>query len=375
MKKRKIYFSKIKKAVFTMIIIYLIASTLIFPENSINAAKDALILCANVLVPSLFPFFVFSSLLINIGFATLISRPMQAVMRPVFGVSGKGALCLVLGIISGYPLGASCVCDMYKEGSLSKQEAQNLLAFCNNSGPLFVIGCVGASMYQSRQIGIALYIIHIISSIMVGIILSLFIRRTNPSTNSNINISASKPLSAIIKDSISGAVNNILLVCGFTVLFSVVISSLKPFSDGSTLSLLISGITEISTGTKNIALSALPLDMRLAITSFLIGFGGISVYLQVASFVSKTDLCTKLYVAGKTLQAVISFVISIFIFKNISVQTYADFIYPIRPYELIDFGAAIKLSFLYLASAVLVMILFWFIEKVCIWQEKVKHKK
>ena len=242
MKQKKIYFPKIKKVVLTLIIIYLVASTLTFPENSITAAKDALILCANVLVPSLFPFFVFSSLLINIGFASLISRPMQTIMRPVFGVSGKGALCLVLGIISGYPLGASCVCDMYKEGTLSKQEAQNLLAFCNNSGPLFIIGCVGASMYQSRQIGITLYIIHIISSIMVGIILSLFIRRTNHSAHQDINISASKPLAVIIKEAVSGAVNNILLVCGFTVLFSVVISSLKPFSEGGILSLLISGI-------------------------------------------------------------------------------------------------------------------------------------
>ncbi|MBE7026293.1 MAG: hypothetical protein E7410_01810 [Ruminococcaceae bacterium] len=374
MKKKRIYFSKIKKAVFAMIIIYLIATTLIFPENTINASKDALNLCANVLVPSLFPFFVFSSLLINLGFATLVSHPMQVIMRPVFGVSGKGALCFVLGIISGYPLGAACVCDMYKQGELSKQEAQNLLAFCNNSGPLFIIGCIGASMYQSRQIGITFYIIHIISSVLVGFILSLFIRRTSYFAKSNINISVSKPLSVIIKEAVSGSVNNILLVCGFTVLFSVVISSLKPFFNSSALLLLISGVIEISTGTKNVAFSLLPLDMRLAITSALIGFGGISVYLQVSSLVSGTDLSTIFYITGKILQALISFVISLFVFKNIYVQTYADYIYPIRSYELIDFGAAMKLSLLYMASIIVVMVLFWLIEKVCMWRQKAKHK-
>ena len=375
MLKKRLLFKKMKKSTFTIVIIYLIACTLIFPESSLNAAKDALILCANILVPSLFPFFVFSSLLINIGFATLISRPMQNVMRPLFGVSGKGALCFVLGIISGYPLGAKCVCDMYKQGALSKQEAQNLLAFCNNSGPLFIIGCIGASMYQNRQIGIILYIIHIISSVLVGVILSFFIRRTNHFAQSDINISVSKPLAVIIKEAISGSVNNILLVCGFTVIFSVVISSLKPFWGDGLLSLLTSGIIEISSGTKNIAVSALPLDMRLAITSALIGFGGISVYLQVASFVSDTNLSTAFYIVGKALQALISLVISLFVFKNISVQVYADYFYPVRSYELIDFTAAIKLSCLYIASTILVMVLFWLIEKMHLWHKRAKYKK
>ena len=141
------------------------------------------------------------------------------------------------------------------------------------------------------------------------------------------------------------------------------------------LSLLTSGIIEISSGTKNIAVSALPLDMRLAITSALIGFGGISVFLQVASFVSDTNLSTAFYIVGKALQALISLVISLFAFKNISVQVYADYFYPVRSYELIDFTAAIKLSCLYIASTILVMVLFWLIEKMYLWHKRAKYKK
>jgi hypothetical protein len=72
----------------------------------------------------------------------------------------------ICGIISGYPIGAKSVCDIYARGKISKSEAESLLAYCNNSGPLFVIGAVGVGIYGSLTVGVALYMVHIFCAIM-----------------------------------------------------------------------------------------------------------------------------------------------------------------------------------------------------------------
>ena len=76
-----------------------------FPEASAAAAQEGVRLCLDLLVPSLFPFFVFSSLVIVTGLADAVSRPFQALMLPLFGVGGPGAAALGLGLIGGYPVG------------------------------------------------------------------------------------------------------------------------------------------------------------------------------------------------------------------------------------------------------------------------------
>lgn len=59
-----------------------------------------------------------------------------------------------MGIISGYPIGAKIVTEFRKNGDCSRAEAERLLAFTNNSGPLFIIGTVGVSMFGNTLIRI-----------------------------------------------------------------------------------------------------------------------------------------------------------------------------------------------------------------------------
>ncbi len=63
-------------------------------------------------------------------------------MKPIFNVPGIGAYAFIMGIISGYPVGAKIVTEFRKNGECSKVEAERLLSFSNNSGPLFIIGTV-----------------------------------------------------------------------------------------------------------------------------------------------------------------------------------------------------------------------------------------
>ena len=124
-----------------------------FPEESLEAAREGITLCLDVLIPSLFPFFVLSSLLIETGVAGLCARPLSRWMYPLFGVGGAGAAALVLGLIGGYPAGARTIAQLVERGECSREEARRLSRFCNNCGPAFFLGAVGMGVFGSKEVG------------------------------------------------------------------------------------------------------------------------------------------------------------------------------------------------------------------------------
>ena len=115
------------------------------PQESMDAARDGLALCGNVIIPSLFPFFVLSSLVVELGMSRYLGRLLEGVMAPLFRVGGACSSALALGFVGGYPVGARTAIALYENGQCSKTEAERLLAFCNNSGPAFILGVVGTS--------------------------------------------------------------------------------------------------------------------------------------------------------------------------------------------------------------------------------------
>ena len=124
------------------------AALLLFPDVSAAAAREGVALCLQTVLPSLFPFFVLSSLLVQSDVPRLLSRAMAGVMYPLFGVSGAGASALILGLLGGYPVGARTVAELYGRGEIAREEAEQLLAFCNNSGPGFFLGVCGTAVLR-----------------------------------------------------------------------------------------------------------------------------------------------------------------------------------------------------------------------------------
>ena len=129
-------------------------------------------------------------------------------------------------------------------------------------------------------------------------------------------------LGEVLTDSIMKAINTVVLIGGFVVLFSVIISMLDNskvlFFLSSFLNPLfnlfgissyysagfISGIIELTNGVSTISLlPAKAISLNIILCAFLIGFGGISVLLQVLSITSKNRISIKPYVYGKFLQA------------------------------------------------------------------------
>ena len=72
-----------------------------WPRETMSAMKDGLSLCGNVIVPSLFPFLVLSTLVVELGMSRYLGRLLEPVMAPLFRVNGACATALALGFIGG----------------------------------------------------------------------------------------------------------------------------------------------------------------------------------------------------------------------------------------------------------------------------------
>ena len=243
---------------------------------------------------------------------------------------GEGAIALIMGIISGYPTGAKIAVNFRENNICSKEEAERLLAFTNNSGPLFIIGTVGISLFGNVRIGYILLISHIISCLIVGIIFrnwkkwkSKFRNLYEYKEEKQIRL---KDLGEILGNSIKKSIITILNIGGFIVIFSVIISILEESNffeiienfcsniniPNGVATGVISGIIELTNGVNKISFLGSS-NLYIILASFLIGFGGISVLLQVYSVISKSDISIKPYFYGKLLQSIFSTMITFII--------------------------------------------------------------
>lgn len=138
---------------------------------------------------------------------------------------GESAICLILGTLSGYPMGAKLACNLKENKVCTKYEAERLIAFTNNSGPLFIIATVGISMFFSKEIGFLLLVTHLLASLTVGFLFRNW-KRNHDEISKNFlnnskkteNISFSN-LGEILGDSIKSSINLIMTIGGFIVLF------------------------------------------------------------------------------------------------------------------------------------------------------------
>lgn len=284
--------------------------------DAAGACRDALYMCGRLIVPSLFPFFVLSAMLNRLGLPGVLGRMLAPAAARVYGISGAGASSLLLGLTGGYPAGAAYIADMERSGTISTDEGERLLAFCNNSGPAFIIGAVGVGAFGSVKTGLFLYGIHIISALVTG----LFFRgKTSAEITQPIlldSISPAQALSASVKQSVLSLLN----ICGFVMCFSVITSLLDSQGYFSLLCGLLSrtfgwelhfsralltGILEL--GSSVGALEGLsPAPASLALSAGILGWGSLSVHFQTLSVLSDSNIKGTLHFAGRLLSAAIS---------------------------------------------------------------------
>lgn len=314
--------SKYRDVVLGVALLCAGSALVLYPAQSMDAGRQGLQLCANVIFPSLFPFFVLSSLVVELGMARYLGHALEGLMWPLFRVSGAGASALVLGFVGGYPVGARTAIQLYEKGLLAKPEVQRLLAFCNNSGPAFILGVAGAGVFGSGTVGLLLYCVHMISSLCVGLLFRFYgrsasdraVRRSAPQFQTT-------RFSAAFTNSIKSSCSSVLNICAFVVFFTVAIRLLSlcgimdvaahllttlPLPLDLTMARqLLTGLIEVSSGVTAL-MGEGALSGRISMAAFMLGWAGLSVHCQVLSFLGDSGLSAFSYVLGKGLHGLLS---------------------------------------------------------------------
>lgn len=384
--RRKIYDAFIIAALF-----FAVVALLLFPQESMQGVTDGLTLCINVLIPSLFPFFVLSSLMVKLGVAQYFGKILEPVMRPLFNVGGACSSAFVLGFVGGYPVGAKTAISLYENGCIEKDEAERLLAFSNNSGPAFILGVVGVGIFASSRVGLMLYAAHAVASIIVGILFRNWGRRRSKQA---VQYGGDNPVreqrqarsfqdvrfSRAFVQSVTGAFQTTLNICAFVIFFTVfirllflagIIPAAATFLGGVLARLgldptwaetLVIGFIELTSGVWSLNAAAGELSSAIAMVAFMLGWAGLSVHCQVLSFIGDSGLSVRSYILGNFLHGGISAVL-IFILTRImpfhtDVASYL--VEGVQGIAAMDFGATIRISSfsaLFLWTAVLLICL------------------
>ncbi len=265
-----------------------------------RAAAEALALCGRSVIPALFPFLVLSILLISLGFGELVSPYLAGLMTPLFRLPGCASSALLLGLAGGYPIGAQTAARLYREGALTRGEAERLLTFCNNSNPVFLISVLGAGAFGSVRTGVWLWLIHILSALLAGLAFRRGGEDGSPQYVTRQSASQGPSFSTALVEAVRGGLSGMLSVCAFVIFFYVLASPLA--SLGGRLGPLLVGVTELFSMTP-----LLPADgFGFVLASGCAGWGGLSVLCQTAAVLEGSGLRLRTCLLGKILQGLLA---------------------------------------------------------------------
>jgi sporulation integral membrane protein YlbJ len=325
-----------------MLMFILIFLIMKYPQISVNSARDGINLWLFIVLPSLLPFFMINDMLISLKVPDNLSRLFAPFARILFNTSGFGAYVFIMSIFSGYPTGAKITSDLIENKKISPSEGQKILSFSSTSGPLFIVGVIGASMLKSTSAGYILISAHILGAIINGIVFSFILGRDNKNDLKLEKVkSKSKPISEILTTAIINSFYTGVIIGGYIILFSVVISLLNKIEFFKIISFLLSNALfipihianlighfleaslEISNGTKIISDLSIQIDQKLILLSFIVAFSGLSIIGQVASLISKSKISLNIYILSKLTHGIISSILCyLFIYYNFfSIQT------------------------------------------------------
>ena len=279
-----------------MIILLFVCFEILVDSNSIlNSILFSLDIFKNNVFPSLFPFFVVSSLLIKYGLPEFMSIFFGGLMNKMFRINGKCSFIFFMSILSGNPACAKYTRDLYLDGSINIYEASKILCFSSFTSPLFILGGL-TILLNNGKVPILILVCHYLGNIILG----FFIRNYHPSKKEKANffdainlmhnkrISNKENFGTIITNSLIDSINTLLLILG-VITFSLLITTIidNNINLNSTLQGVLNGFIEMTQGLKYISLEPISLKLKATISVMIISFGGFSVHLQVMSVLSE----------------------------------------------------------------------------------------
>ena len=309
------------EAFFSVIIFAIMLIIISNPKRYTSGTIAGLKLFFTSVLPGLFPFMLLTKLLTELNFVLHLSQKLNKPANFLFHTSGLGFYTLIMSILSGYPIGAKIISELYTKGMISESEAKKMSVFCTTSGPIFVIGAIGVGMFCSMKIGIIIYLAHIISSIVLGIVYAYF----HKNSIQPLTLSPIKKHDNIFGECVLQTINSLFVVGAYITIFyliSELLDGLKFFNaltyilspiitflniDASTTKSILCGILEVTRGAKE--LSQKTNVFSICACTGILSFSGISIIMQSMVFLKQAKIKMHNFVLTKVMHSILSIII------------------------------------------------------------------
>lgn len=304
-----------KTKFITLCTILFLGLLFIFPQISFESAKSGLLLWFNTVVPTLLPFLILSNFMIYFKITPFISKIFAPIICPILKISKNACYPVIIGMLSGYPLGAKTCNDFVEEKLISRKEGNDLILLCNNASPMFLTYYVSCYCLNAESRQYIYYSIVILSSFLTFILFRLV------SSSSSETKAVCKPTSIIqntetnflpfLDKAIISSAAILVKVGGYIILFSILANQiisipLLPLHIKS----FIAAIFELTIGTRSLSdISVFSYQTKTALILSLSSFGGFSALLQTKSVILSSRLSIKRYFVGKCVSASFTYIL------------------------------------------------------------------
>lgn len=242
----------------------------------------------NSLFPSIFPILIISDFILSSDLIYYINKIFGSLFRRLFKVCSYGSYVFIMSMFSGCPSNAKYINDLINSKVINKDEAIKILSMSLLYNPLLIIAI---TPYLKLNEQLFILIVNLICNIIVGLLNRNY--KANISTNNYIKKNFN------LVNSISNAINTLLLILGSVCLF-MGLSFILPFSHP-----LITGIFEITSGISMINLFEVDSYYKIIFTVIMMSFGGLSILMQIKSILKDADLDYSLYYKSRIIHLVL----------------------------------------------------------------------
>lgn len=321
-KNARISKSRISFALCSLISTALFITAIVFSNQCKKGAFDGIEYCLKILVPSLFPFMVLSSLLINCGASDFVKRKMRFITK-IFPHSPPDMITvLLLCLTGGYPVGAKCISALYQSGKVTENQAERMSLWAVGAGPGFLITYVGVELLNSKKAGFILLISQSISVLILAVLCELFYKAKTENAKNEAKgaINADYDFSHAVVKSTAQGVTAIVSMCAMVVFFSSFLEIARHLlADYKFLAKCIDVFGEVTS-----ACRLLSSNGDLTLFAFAVGFGGFCVHFQIFAFLSCVHVRKLLFFVVRIAQGVITAAAAqiLFYFFPISVEVF-----------------------------------------------------
>lgn len=285
-----------------------------FPESTSQGISNGVDLSLGTLIPSLFPFMVLSSFIIETGFFGKVGKFADIITHKLFSLPGDYLRVMILSMIGGLPLGCKMISELYAKGEISLIHARRMMLFCFCTGPAFTISSVGMYMLGSKQAGCIIYLSLILSSLMLGI-LSRFFGEDDRKTLPVKEAMHTTPISVSLVKAVSSGSTAMLNVCAWVIIFSCFMQIIEIMPINQSVQLTLYSLLEVTNAAKCASGT-----LTLPLIAGIISFGGFCGHCQVMPYIISLKLKYKYFLTARIISACLSIIFCELLMKIIPVS-------------------------------------------------------